>query len=43
VEEVEEYNPYLQYTEVKRWKTALDLEPAQIKHEVYALMKKFMQ
>ncbi len=39
------YNPYLQYTEVKRWSTGADslLELAQINHDIYTLMKKFMQ
>ena len=39
------YNPYLKYTEVKRWITGEDsiLEPAEIKREIYMLMKKFMQ
>ncbi len=31
------YDPYLQYTKVKRWSTGADfmLEPAQINHEIY--------
>jgi hypothetical protein len=35
------YNPYLQYTEVKRWSTGADsiLEPAQINHEICTLTK----
>ena len=39
------YNPYLKYTEVKRWITCEDtiLEPTEIKREIYMLMKKFMQ
>ncbi len=39
------HNPYLQYTEVKLWKTGPDslLEPAQINHEMYTHIKKFMQ
>ncbi len=39
------YNPYLQYAEGMRWKTCPDslLEPAQINHEMYTLMKKCMQ
>ncbi len=39
------YNPYLQYTEVMRWETGSYsvLEPAQIDHAIYTLMKKFMQ
>jgi hypothetical protein len=38
------YNPYLQYTEIKRWPTCTDslLEPAQINQEIYTLMKKYM-
>jgi hypothetical protein len=41
----QEYHPFLQYTESKRWKTCSDsvLEPAQIDHETYTLMRKFMQ
>ena len=36
---------YLKYTEIKRRSTRKDsmLEPAQISHEIYTLMKKFMQ
>ena len=36
------YHPYLRYTEVKRWTTGEDsmLEPAEIKREIYMLMKK---
>ena len=39
------YNPYLTYTEVKRWTTGEDsiLEPAQINHDIYTPMKKFMK
>ena len=39
------YHPFLQYTEVKRWSTGEDsvLEPAQINHEIYTLMKKFIK
>ena len=39
------YHPYLNHTEVKRWTTGEDatLEPGQINHEMYTLMKKFMQ
>ncbi len=39
------HNPYFQYTEVMRWKIGPDslLEPAQIDHEIYTLMKRFMQ
>ena len=35
---------YLYYTEVKRWFTGADsvLEPAQVNHEIYTLMKQFM-
>ena len=35
---------YLKYTEIKRWSTGKDsiLEPAQINHEIYTLMEKFM-
>jgi hypothetical protein len=34
----------LKFTEVKRWPTCADcvLEPAQISHEIYTLVKKFM-
>jgi hypothetical protein len=37
------YNSYLQYTEVKRWKTCPGflLDPAQINYEMFTLMKKF--
>ncbi len=37
-----EYHPFLQCTEVMLWKTGLDsvLEPAQIDHAIYTLMKK---
>ncbi len=35
-----EYSPYFHYTEVMLWKV---LEPAQIDHAIYTLMKKFMQ
>jgi hypothetical protein len=42
-----EYNPYLQYTEVKRWSTCADsiLETAQVNHEIYTHinLNKFMQ
>ncbi len=40
-----EYHPFRQYNEIKLWKTGSDsvLKPAQIDHEIYALMKKFMQ
>ncbi len=40
-----ENNPFLQYTEIKLWKTGPDclLELAQIDHESYTLIKKFMQ
>ena len=36
---------YLNHTEVMWWPTCADsvLEPAQINHEIYTLMKKFMQ
>ena len=36
------YNPYLVYTEVKRWTTGEDsiLETAEIKREIYMRMKK---
>ena len=39
------YSLYLVYTEVKRWTTGEDsmLDPAEIKREIYMLMKKFMQ
>ena len=39
------YHPFLEYTEVKRLSIGEDsiLEPAQINHELYTLMKKFMQ
>ena len=39
------YCPYREYTEVKRWSTGADsiLEPAQVNHEIYTFMKKFMQ
>ena len=39
------YHPYLNYTEVKRLTTGEDakLEPAQMNHEIYTLMKKFMR
>ena len=39
------YHPYLVYTEVKQWATGEDsmLDPAEIKREIYMLMKKFMQ
>ncbi len=39
------YHLFLEYREVMRWKTGSDsvLEPAQIDHEIYTLMKKFMQ
>ncbi len=40
-----EHHPYLQYIEVMRWKTCPEsiLEPAQIEHEIYTYMKRFMQ
>ena len=40
-----EYHPFRQYTEIKRWKTGAEseLEDEQINHEIYTLMKKFMQ
>ena len=40
-----EYHPFRQYTEIKRWKTGAEseLEEEQINHEIYTLMKKFMQ
>ena len=40
-----EYHPSRQYTEFKRWKTGSDfkLETEEINHEIYTLMKKFMQ
>ena len=39
------YSLYLNYTEVKRWYTGSDsiLVPTQVNHEIYTLMKKFMQ
>ena len=39
------YSAYLNYTEVKRWSTSADSvkEPADINHEIYTPMKKFMQ
>ena len=39
------YNPCLVYTEVKQWTTGEDsiLEPAQINHDIYTPMKKFMR
>ncbi len=40
-----EYHPFRQYTEIKRWKTGSEseLETEEINHEIYTLMKKFMQ
>ena len=40
-----EYHPFRQYTEIKRRKTGAEseLEDEQINHEIYTLMKKFMQ
>jgi hypothetical protein len=40
-----EYHPFLEYTEVMQWKTGPDslLQPAQINHEIYTCMRKFMQ
>ena len=37
--------PFHEYREVGRWATGQDsvLEPKQIEHEIYNLMKKFMQ
>ncbi len=39
-----EYHPFRQYTEIKRWKTGSDseLDPEQINHEIYTLLKKLM-
>ena len=39
------YHFHLNYTEVKRWSTSADSvkEPADINHEIYTPMKKFMQ
>ena len=39
------YSAYLNYTEVKQWSTFADsvMEPAQVNHEIYMLMEKFMQ
>ena len=41
----QEYYPFRQYTEVKRWKTGSDseLKTEEINHEIYSLKKKFMQ
>jgi hypothetical protein len=40
-----EYHQFRQYTEIQLWKTRADseLEDAQINHEIYTHMKKFMQ
>ncbi len=42
---MQEYHLFLEYTEVMRWKAGPDsvLEPAQIDHAIYTLMKKSMQ